>query len=94
MKSLHKYFDIDKDGGVSYNEFLNALSPAKLSKRKQAIVEKIWALLDKAGTGYCTGQDISDNMKNHEALDRFLDTFEGTHADKLAGKISKHEFFY
>jgi Ca2+-binding EF-hand superfamily protein len=33
LKKLHQYYDVDCDGCISYNEFLNALLPAKLSQR-------------------------------------------------------------
>lgn len=50
LKALHKYYDNDQDGNISYNEFVNQLSDTKLSKRKSEIVEKLWAALDNSCT--------------------------------------------
>ena len=31
LKALHRYYDVDGDGGVSYHEFVKALTDDKLS---------------------------------------------------------------
>lgn len=33
LKKLHQCYDVDGDGYICYNEFINALLPAKLSVR-------------------------------------------------------------
>lgn len=51
MKALHKYYDVDGDGNISYHEFVNALSDNKLSKRKTDMIEKAWMALDNQQKG-------------------------------------------
>jgi Ca2+-binding EF-hand superfamily protein len=86
LKNLHKYYDVSGDGAISYNEFINALSCGKLSKRALAIVESAWAVVDKKRSGECSGQDIQDCYKLEAA--QFLAFFD-CGAD---GKISKDQF--
>ena len=58
MKALHKFYDVDGDGNISYHEFVNALSDNKMSKRKTDMVEKAWSILDREGKGELTGEQI------------------------------------
>lgn len=56
MKALHKFYDVDGDGQVSYHEFVNALSESKMGKRKTDMVEKTWAHLDSEQKGEITAE--------------------------------------
>jgi len=38
LKALHKFYDADGDGYISYYEFMNALSDVQLSKRLQNLM--------------------------------------------------------
>ena len=58
MKALHKFYDVDGDGNISYHEFVNALSDNKMSKRKTDMVDKAWSILDREGKGELTGEQI------------------------------------
>lgn len=64
LQAIHKYYDTDQDGTISYNEFLNALCDDKLSERKQKMFVKLWACLDKDCVGQCKGTDILDMIKD------------------------------
>ena len=55
MKALHQYYDLDKDGQISYSEFCSQLADQKMSARKIAMVEKLWTKLDPSGAGEITG---------------------------------------
>lgn len=94
LKALHKYYDLDQDGNISYNEFINQLSDTKLSKRKSDIIEKLWANLDKCcnNSGEITGQCISDNLKDPSKLDDALNLFPETAGGNLEGKVSFDDF--
>jgi Ca2+-binding EF-hand superfamily protein len=58
LKALHKFYDVDGDGNISYHEFVNALSDNKMSKRKTDMVDKAWSILDREGKGELTGEQI------------------------------------
>ncbi len=45
-----KYYDVDGDGNISYDEFLRGLRD-ELSKRKKDMVEKAFVILDKDKSG-------------------------------------------
>lgn len=56
LKCLHRHFDCNNDGHANIEAFMRSLVDPNLSKRKRAIVDKIWANLDPNGTGSTTGQ--------------------------------------
>ena len=72
MKALHRYFDVDGDGNISYNEFVNALSDNKMCKRKMDMVEKTWVALDKESKGEITAEQLKACLK-----DKSSKAFEG-----------------
>jgi Ca2+-binding EF-hand superfamily protein len=45
-----KYYDVDGDGNISYEEFLSGLRD-ELSERRVKMVQKAFAHLDKDGSG-------------------------------------------
>jgi len=92
LKKLHSYYDKDGDGGVCYNEFLNALSPDAFTTRKAAIVAKAWAALDPSGSGSATGAAAAECMANKDEVGAFLDNFAGTAGGNCDGSISCAEF--
>jgi calcyphosin len=100
---LIKYFDIDGDGNISYDEFLSGLRDP-LSARKQAMVDRAFALLDKTGSGEIQVKDITkiyDTSKNPEVIEgkkthdevlkEFLNSFEGLKGNH-DGVITKSEW--
>ena len=46
IQVLHRYFDRDHSGGVSYDEFLRAVR-GRLSPVRKQVVKKIFDVLDK-----------------------------------------------
>lgn len=52
-----KFYDVDGDGNISYEEFLSGLRD-ELTPRRKAMVDKAFAMLDKDGSGVITLSDI------------------------------------
>ena len=59
LQALMKYYDVDNDGNISYEEFLRGLRD-DLSERRAAMVKKAFDLLDKDGSGRVTVGDIRE----------------------------------
>jgi len=98
-----KYYDVDGDGNITYEEFIRGLRE-ELSERKQKIVKKAFVQLDKDGSGVVTVSDISHlynvqqhpDFKNHkktkdQLLADFLDGFDGARGNN-DGKVTWLEF--
>ena len=96
MKALHKFYDVDGDGNISYHEFVNALSDNKMSKRKTDMVDKAWSILDREGKGELTGEQILAAKKEGECfsgmakvtVDDFLQ-----HYREVAMQIPNDDYF-
>ena len=58
LQALMKYYDIDGDGSVSYEEFLRGLRD-ELTERRQRMVNKAFAIMDKDGSGQLNLADVS-----------------------------------
>ena len=52
-----KYYDVDGDGSITYEEFLNGLRD-ELTERRYSMVEKAWNIMDKDKSGRITVTDI------------------------------------
>ena len=52
-----KFYDIDSDGNIGYEEFLRGLREP-LNERRLKIVKSAFQLLDKSGEGVITVADI------------------------------------
>mmetsp|Transcript_29256 Transcript_29256/g.21780 ORF Transcript_29256/g.21780 Transcript_29256/m.21780 type:complete len:80 (+) Transcript_29256:58-297(+) len=50
LQALMKYYDIDGDGNVSYEEFLRGLRE-ELTERRRVMVQKAFGILDRDGSG-------------------------------------------
>lgn len=72
-----KYYDIDGDGNISYEEFLRGLRYIiisvttyrdELTERKKAMVEKAFSQLDKDGSGFISVSDVINiyDVKSHK----------------------------
>lgn len=57
LQGLMKYYDVDGDGNISYDEFLSGLRD-ELSERRLNMVKKAFMHLDKDGSGKITISDI------------------------------------
>lgn len=89
LQALVKFYDVDCDGNISYEEFLSGLRE-ELSERRLNMVKKAFAILDTNGSGQITVSDISgiyDVSMNPEFLEgrktkdeiftEFLNNFDG-----------------
>lgn len=90
---MHAYYDVDQDGSISYQEFVNALQDNKLSERKQGLVDKLWAQLDTEGIDKCRGTDIIANLQDESMADKILEMFPQTRAGEKTGHVNKDEFY-
>lgn len=59
LQALLKYYDMDGDGNINYEEFLRGLRD-DLTPRRAAMVEKAFNILDTNGSGQINFQDVSD----------------------------------
>ena len=50
LQALMKFYDVNGDGNISYNEFLSGLKD-ELSPRRLNMVKKAFAMLDTDGSG-------------------------------------------
>jgi Ca2+-binding EF-hand superfamily protein len=89
LQALIKYYDVDGDGHVSYEEFLRGLRD-EMTPRRAKMVEKIFHRLDRDGSGLINLADvvqIYDVSSNSDFIERrktkeqilheFLSNFEG-----------------
>ena len=53
-----KFYDLDGDGSITYDEFLSGLRDP-LNERRLNMVKKAFAMLDKNGGGTLTVSDIA-----------------------------------
>lgn len=57
IQALMKYYDVDGDGNITYEEFIRGLRDG-LTERRQAMVDKAFALIDRNNSGTITIADI------------------------------------
>ena len=57
LQALIKFYDVDGDGNVSYEEFLRSLRD-EMSTRRVKMVQKIFARLDRDGSGRIDINDV------------------------------------
>jgi len=50
LQALIKFYDVDGDGNITYDEFLSGLRE-ELSDRRMTMVKKAFMMLDKDGSG-------------------------------------------
>ena len=58
LQALMKYYDIDKDGNITYEEFMRGLRD-ELNERRLGMVKKSFAIMDKDWSGQITVSDVS-----------------------------------
>lgn len=100
LQALVKYYDVDGDGNVTYEEFLRGLRD-ELTPRRAAMVNKAFAMMDRDGCGTITIKDIvgiydvslnpeflEGRKTKEEILTDFLSNFEGARGDR-DGVITK-----
>ena len=102
-QALMKFYDIDGDGNITYEEFIRGLRNP-LSERRLKIVRSAFAQMDRDGSGEITIKDIDQiydvsqnadfltgKMSREEILMSFLDGFDGAKGNN-DGKISMQEW--
>lgn len=101
VSAVVKYFDTNKDGKISFDEFLRAIR-GDLNERRTEMVHLAYGVLDKSGDGLVTIEDImiaydatyhpdfqSGRKTKEEVLREFMTVWE-TH--KKDGIVTKAEF--
>jgi len=53
-----KFYDVDGDGNISYDEFLSGLREP-LNERRLNMVKKAFSMLDRSGNGEITTSEIA-----------------------------------
>jgi len=104
LQGLIEYYDTDKDGNITYEEFLKGLREP-MNERRKALLDKVFTSLDKNGSGDITIADIEKcfHAEKHrdfiekkktkeEILNEFLNALQGPKGNK-DGKITKEEFY-
>jgi Ca2+-binding EF-hand superfamily protein len=83
LQALIKYYDVDGDGQVSYEEFLRGLRD-EMTPRRAKMVERIFAKLDRNGSGMINLEDVvqiydvsanSDFIERKKTKDQILNEF-------------------
>ena len=98
-----KFYDVDGDGNISYEEFIRGLRE-ELTERRKNMVDRAFKILDKDDSGQVTVGDIKhlyDVTQNkdfiegtktaEEVIEGFLDSFDGAKGND-DGTISKQEW--
>lgn len=101
VSAIVKYFDTNKDGKISFDEFLRAVR-GDLNKRRIEMVHMAYNVLDKSGDGLVTLSDIMDiydvsfhpdfqsgRKTKEEVLKEFMQVWETHRKD---GIVTKEEF--
>ena len=104
LQALMKFYDVDGDGNITYDEFLSGLRD-ELSERRLAMVRKAFQHLDTDESGKITVSDISgiyDVSMNPEFLEgrktkdeilaEFLNGFDGARGNN-DGVVVWEEFY-
>jgi len=98
-----KYYDVDGDGQINLEEFLRGLRD-ELTERREAMVWRAFALMDRDGSGQIEAKDIAHlyDVSQHkefiegtktkdEILADFLNSFDGVKGNN-DGVVSKEEW--
>ena len=101
VSAVVKYFDTNKDGKISFDEFIRAVR-GDLNQRRQEMVMMAYDVLDKSGDGLVTIEDImsiydasfhpdfaSGRKTKEEVLREFMQIWETHRKD---GIVTKEEF--
>jgi Ca2+-binding EF-hand superfamily protein len=103
LQRVIKHFDTDGDGEITYQEFLKGLA-GKLNKRRQAMVDMAFEVMDTDKSGVIDAADVKDryDASHHpkvisgektkeQVLKEFLMTMEGDHGN-MDGEITREEW--
>lgn len=105
VTQIVKYFDTNKDGAISFDEFLRAIR-GDLNERRLNMVHQAYRVLDKDGSGQVTLEDIriaydvsfhpdfqSGRKTRDEILSDFMQVWE-THKRDHIVTIEEFEDYY
>lgn len=93
LKQLHKFYDVDGDGSVSYWEFVNGLTDKLLSTRKQKICNASWKRVSGKGPeGSVTGNEICAALRNPAQGELLLNCFTECQGGNKDGCVTYEEF--
>lgn len=107
MQALMKYYDVDGDGQINLEEFLRGLRD-QLTERREAMVWRAFALMDRDGSGKIEASDVSHlyDVSQHrefiegtktkdEIMADFLNSFDGVKGnnDGIITKEEWHEYY-
>ena len=103
LQALMKFYDVNKDGNVTYEEFLSGLKDP-LTDRMTQLVMKAFAIMDKDGSGEIQVNDIKDiydvtkhpdfiegRKSKEEILEDFLNEFDSARGND-DGTVTKEEW--
>lgn len=103
IQALMKYYDLNNDGSICYEEFINGMRD-ELNPRRKNMVLKAFAILDREGKGSVTVQDIvsiydvsrnpdfiEKRLTRDQILGNFLNQFDGPRGDNN-GNVTLDEF--
>jgi Ca2+-binding EF-hand superfamily protein len=104
LQALMKYYDVDGDGQISFDEFVGGLRDP-LTERRANMVERAFNIMDRDGSGVIEASDIAHlyDVSQHrefiegsktkdEILEDFLNSFDGVRGNN-DGKVSKDEWY-
>mmetsp|Transcript_4292 Transcript_4292/g.5921 ORF Transcript_4292/g.5921 Transcript_4292/m.5921 type:complete len:311 (-) Transcript_4292:330-1262(-) len=104
ITTLFKYFDINSDGSLGYEEFLKGMAPP-LNERRLRMVQRAFEMLDIDGSGVLTVSDICEKYvvdqhpdvqrgkaRPEDVLEEFLEGFEGSRSGNSDGQVTWEEF--
>lgn len=104
LQALMKFYDVDGDGNISYEEFLSGLRE-ELTERRVNMVKKAFAILDTDGSGVIQTKDIDGiydvsmnpeflegKKTKNEILAEFLNNFDGARGNN-DGQVTWNEFY-
>lgn len=103
IQALMKYYDVDGDGNITYEEFIRGLRDP-LTERRKNMVDKAFELIDRSGNGSISVEDINaiydvsqnqdfiDGTKTREEiLQEFLNGFDGMRGNN-DGTVTRQEW--
>lgn len=104
LQALMKFYDVNGDGNISYDEFLSGLRE-ELSARRVNMVKKVFSMLDTDGSGKIEVKDIDGiydvsmnpeflegKKSRNQILSEFLNNFDGARGNN-DGIVTWNEFY-
>ena len=82
-----KYFDKNNDRNLSYEEFVRCMREP-LNERRQQLIDKVFAALDKNHSGKLELSEVTSTYHNEkgETVEQFIANFENAGKSGFIGK--------